>query len=152
MEQSDRLNGWSSASVLNCLFVSGKVTAWQKKRGRNREMSSCVSVYFCLSQMLLTCEQPVSPVEVEIVFKPFASAADVDVYTVTCRTASERLVRAPVLAAACWRLCSQTNSRVVCAGACGAAGSSGVLPSVQSGAEVSRGPPRIQRHVGSPQR
>lgn len=43
--------------------------------------------------MLLACEQPVSPVEVEIVFKPFFSAADVDVYSVTCRTARERLVR-----------------------------------------------------------
>lgn len=44
--------------------------------------------------MLLTCEQPVSPVQVEILFEPFPPAADVDVYTVTCRTASERLVRA----------------------------------------------------------
>lgn len=64
--------------------------------------------------MLLTCEQPVSPVEVEIVFKPFPSAADVDVYTVTCRTASERLVRAPALMARYWRMCSPMNPRVVC--------------------------------------
>lgn len=35
MGQSDRFNGWSRASVLNCLFVSGKVTALQKEERRN---------------------------------------------------------------------------------------------------------------------
>lgn len=108
---------------------------------------------FLSSQMLLTCEQPVSPVGVEIAFKPFPSAADVDVYTVTCRTArEERLVRASALAATYRWVCSPMNPSVVCSGVCGAAGSSCVLPSVQGGTEVSRGPPRIQRHVGSPQR
>lgn len=102
--------------------------------------------------MLLTCEQPVSPVEVEIVFKPFPSAADVDVYMVTCRTASERLVGAPILTATHRRMCSLMNPAVVCSGVCRAAASSGVLPNVQSGTEVSGGPPRIQSHVGSPQR
>ncbi|XP_075894107.1 phosphatidylinositol phosphatase PTPRQ isoform X3 [Nelusetta ayraudi] len=59
----------------------------------------------CLCQMLLTCEQPVSPVQVEILFEPFPPAADVDVYTVTCRTASERLVRVELVDR---RVCSPT--------------------------------------------
>lgn len=39
-----------------------------------------------------------------------------------------------------------------CSGVCGGARSSGVLPDVQSAADVSRGPPRIQHRLGSPQR
>lgn len=45
--------------------------------------------------ILLTCEQPLNPVEVELVFQPSPSAKDPDTYTVTCRTASNHLVRTP---------------------------------------------------------
>lgn len=97
--------------MLNCLLVSGKVTARRKKK-KWRNILSCL---FLSLQMLLACEQPVSPVEVEIVFKPFPSAADVDAYTVTCWTASERLVRAPLPMARCWRMmCSRMNPSVLC--------------------------------------
>lgn len=45
MGQSDRFNGRSSASVLNCLFVSGKVTARQKKKEK-KEMGKYSVVVF----------------------------------------------------------------------------------------------------------
>ncbi|XP_039664458.1 phosphatidylinositol phosphatase PTPRQ isoform X3 [Perca fluviatilis] len=42
--------------------------------------------------VLLTCEQHLNPVEVEVVFQSFPSTKDADTYTVTCRTASNQLV------------------------------------------------------------
>ncbi|XP_028441228.1 phosphatidylinositol phosphatase PTPRQ isoform X2 [Perca flavescens] len=42
--------------------------------------------------VLLTCEQHLNPVEVEVVFQSFPSIKDADTYTVTCRTASNQLV------------------------------------------------------------
>ncbi|XP_035858941.1 phosphatidylinositol phosphatase PTPRQ isoform X2 [Sander lucioperca] len=42
--------------------------------------------------VLLTCEQHLNPVEVEVVFQSFPSTKDSDTYTVTCRTASNQLV------------------------------------------------------------
>ncbi|XP_029951736.1 phosphatidylinositol phosphatase PTPRQ [Salarias fasciatus] len=45
-----------------------------------------------LCQVLLACEQHSHPVEVELVFQSFSSSGDPSSYTVTCRTASNRLV------------------------------------------------------------
>ncbi|XP_078113021.1 phosphatidylinositol phosphatase PTPRQ [Sander vitreus] len=42
--------------------------------------------------VLLTCEQHLNPVEVEVVFQSFPSTKDSDTYTVICRTASNQLV------------------------------------------------------------
>ncbi|XP_032379548.1 phosphatidylinositol phosphatase PTPRQ isoform X1 [Etheostoma spectabile] len=42
--------------------------------------------------VLLTCEQHLNPVEVEVVFHSFPSTKDSDTYTVTCRTASNQLM------------------------------------------------------------
>nr|XP_046251054.1 phosphatidylinositol phosphatase PTPRQ isoform X3 [Scatophagus argus] len=42
--------------------------------------------------ILLTCEQLLNPVEVELAFQPFPSTHDPDTYTVTCRTAKNHLV------------------------------------------------------------
>ncbi|XP_029289790.1 phosphatidylinositol phosphatase PTPRQ [Cottoperca gobio] len=41
---------------------------------------------------LLTCEQHLNPVEVEVVFQSFPSTKDPDIYTVTCMTASNHMV------------------------------------------------------------
>lgn len=43
--------------------------------------------------VLLICEQHLNPVEVEVVFQAFVSTEAPDSYTVTCRTASNHLVR-----------------------------------------------------------
>ncbi|KAM3838280.1 uncharacterized protein ACN63O_023158, partial [Diretmus argenteus] len=42
--------------------------------------------------VLLTCEQHSEPVVVEVVFQPFPSSQGAEVYTVTCRTASNHMV------------------------------------------------------------
>ncbi|XP_076588486.1 phosphatidylinositol phosphatase PTPRQ [Chaetodon auriga] len=42
--------------------------------------------------ILLTCEQRLNPVEVELIFQSFPSSKNPDTYTVTCRTASNHLV------------------------------------------------------------
>lgn len=48
----------------------------------------------CSSQVvLLTCEQQLNPIEVEVVFQSFPSTKYSDAYKVTCRTASNQLVR-----------------------------------------------------------
>ncbi|XP_037623294.1 phosphatidylinositol phosphatase PTPRQ isoform X2 [Sebastes umbrosus] len=46
----------------------------------------------CQVVFLLTCEQHLNPVEVEVVFQSFPSTKGPDTYTVTCRTASNHLV------------------------------------------------------------
>ena len=49
---------------------------------------------FSLPQVvLLTCEQRLHSVEVELVFEPFPSTQDPDSYTVTCKPAGNRPVR-----------------------------------------------------------
>ncbi|XP_067356322.1 phosphatidylinositol phosphatase PTPRQ isoform X2 [Channa argus] len=51
---------------------------------------------------LLTCEQPLTPVEVEIVFPSFPSSQDPDSYTVTCSAANNHLVYVePINQSAC---------------------------------------------------
>ncbi|KAM9352376.1 phosphatidylinositol phosphatase PTPRQ [Symphorus nematophorus] len=45
-----------------------------------------------LCVILVTCEQHLTPVEVELVFHSFPSTKDADTYTVTCRSAGNHLV------------------------------------------------------------
>lgn len=50
--------------------------------------------YFPHSQVVsLTCEQHLKPVEVEVLFQTFPSTKYSDAYTVTCRSATNQLVR-----------------------------------------------------------
>ncbi|XP_068458999.1 phosphatidylinositol phosphatase PTPRQ isoform X2 [Clinocottus analis] len=52
--------------------------------------------------VLLTCEQQLNPVEVEVVFQSFPSTKDSDAYKVTCRTASNKQVYVePITQSAC---------------------------------------------------
>lgn len=55
MEQRDRFNGWSSASVLNCLFVSGKVTA---HRNSFLWLCFCLHVAFVLPRCCWPVNSP----------------------------------------------------------------------------------------------
>uniref|UniRef100_UPI0037E94576 phosphatidylinositol phosphatase PTPRQ n=1 Tax=Semicossyphus pulcher TaxID=241346 RepID=UPI0037E94576 len=59
--------------------------------------------------VLLTCEQHLNPVEVQVVFQSFPSTKDTDTYTVTCRTASNHLVHVePIDHSACPPDCKMT--------------------------------------------
>ncbi|XP_070763484.1 phosphatidylinositol phosphatase PTPRQ [Enoplosus armatus] len=59
--------------------------------------------------VLLTCEQHLNPVEVEVAFQSFPSTKDPDTYAVTCRTASDHLVYVePVDQSACAPLCKMS--------------------------------------------
>ncbi|KAM8751980.1 phosphatidylinositol phosphatase PTPRQ [Acanthopagrus schlegelii] len=61
--------------------------------------------HFC-QVILLTCEQHLNPVDVELVFPHFPATKDPDTYTVTCRTANNRLVYVePVDHSACSPRC-----------------------------------------------
>ncbi|XP_027128795.1 uncharacterized protein LOC109141787, partial [Larimichthys crocea] len=52
--------------------------------------------------ILLTCEQPLNPVEVEVIFQSFPSTEASDTYIITCRTASNHLVYVePISPSAC---------------------------------------------------
>ncbi|XP_051239471.1 phosphatidylinositol phosphatase PTPRQ [Dicentrarchus labrax] len=63
---------------------------------------------FC-QVILLTCEQHLNPVELEVIFQSFPSAKDPDTYTVTCRTASNHLVYVePIDHSACSRYCKMS--------------------------------------------
>lgn len=60
MGQSDRFNGWSIASVLNCLFVSGKVTARQNKKEEMKKYSvvvfAFISVFPDVADLRTACQ------------------------------------------------------------------------------------------------
>ncbi|KAK2842216.1 hypothetical protein Q5P01_012416 [Channa striata] len=58
---------------------------------------------------LLTCEQPSTPVEVEVVFPSFPTNQDPDSYTVTCQTANNHLVYVePISQSACTPNCKMS--------------------------------------------
>ncbi|XP_031716794.1 phosphatidylinositol phosphatase PTPRQ [Anarrhichthys ocellatus] len=68
----------------------------------------CLLASLC-QVVLLTCEQHLNPVEVEVVFQSFPSTKDSDAYSVTCRTASNQLVYVePIHHSACSPECKMS--------------------------------------------
>lgn len=78
--------------MVTCKFVPGKISAiWVQQQLFDVLEAGMTPGCFPPPQViLLTWEQHLTPVEVELVFP---STEDKDTYTVTCRTATNHLVR-----------------------------------------------------------